>query len=118
MKFTIIHPATVETIKFCVNLVVRAAVLALTWACILAIGVGFNWLINWILKALMAPEIIGRYSEQVVFLYVLILGIAATATSFKDIFALIRASMRNAPSSSAINPARADKNAEERASSD
>lgn len=50
----ILYPSTVEIIKFCINLVVRAAVLALTWVFILGIGVGLNWLINWILQELMA----------------------------------------------------------------
>lgn len=83
-------------VRFCVNLVVRAIALALTWAFILGIGVGLNWLINWILRELMAPAVVEQYSGQIVFAYILILGVAATLTSLKDVLALTLAGLRSA----------------------
>lgn len=96
----ILYPSTVEIVRFCVNLIVRAIALALTWVFILVIGVGLNWLINWILKELMAPPVVARYSGQIVFAYILILGAAATLTSFKDVLALTLAGLRNATTNS------------------
>lgn len=99
----ILYPSTMEIIKFCINLVVRAAVLALTWVFILGIGVGLNWLINWILQELMAPKSVAQYSGQIVFAYILILGLAATLTSFKDVLALTIAGLRNSAAHSATD---------------
>ena len=66
----------------------------------------------------MAPEVIERYSEQLVFVYVLLLGIAATVTGFKDIFTLTVASLRNAPTNSSSNSAGEARDAEKRPPSD
>ena len=108
----ILYPSTVEIVRFCVNLVVRAIALALTWAFILVIGVGLNWLINWILKELMAPAVVEQYSGQIVFAYILILGAAATLTSFKDVLALTLAGLRNATTDSAAGAAGETKDGE------
>ena len=64
----------------------------------LGIGVGLNWLINWMLKALMAPSAIEGYLTQVVWAYVLAVGIAATLTSVKDIATLTIAGLRGSSS--------------------
>lgn len=49
----------------------------------------------------MAPESVARYSGQIVFAYILILGLAATLTSFKDVLALTIAGLRNSSARSA-----------------
>ncbi len=95
MRFIFIYPSTIEIAKFCFNLVIRAAILALTWAFILAIGVGLNWLIDWVLKTLMAPEYTRNILEQIVFAFIIFLGLAVTLTSIKDIFILTKAGLRN-----------------------
>ena len=90
----------------------RAAILALTWAAILGIGVGLNWLINWILDAVMAPASIASYSEQIVLAYILILGAAATVTSLKDVLSLAWAGLRNSAQDSSrigVGDAKVDK---------
>lgn len=110
----ILYPATVERIKFYANFVLNAAALAVTWACLLAIGVGFNWLINWILETVAAPVAVGRYLDQLVWFYIIILGIAATLTSFNDVISLTKAGL----SKSAVNPAEGAKDGEQEASPD
>ncbi len=95
VEISIFYRSTAEIAKFCFNLVLRAVILSLTWAALLAIGVGLNWVINWILKALNAPDIIGRILEQVVFALVLVFAIAAALTSLKDGYDLVRAGLRN-----------------------
>lgn len=110
----ILYPSTLESIKFFINFVVRAAALAATWACLLAIGVGLNWLINWMLQTLLAPAAIARYSDQVVWFYIAILGIAATITSLKDVFILTKAGLGNSAGPAAAGA----KDAEQKSPSD
>lgn len=110
----ILYPSTVERIRFYANFVVSAVALAVTWACLLAIGVGLNWLINWILGTVTAPVAVGRYLDQLVWFYIIILGAAATLTSFNDVFNLTKAGLSN----SAINPVEGTKDAEQEGPSD
>lgn len=65
----------------------------------------------------MAPETIARYSEQIVFAYILILGIAATVTSFKDVVVLALAGLRNSSSNSSRKPVGDSNDAEQENSS-
>ena len=65
----------------------------------------------------MAPETIARYSEQIVFAYILILGIAATVTSFKDVVVLALAGLRNSSSNSSRKPVGDSTDAEQENSS-
>ncbi len=91
----ILYPSTIELAKYCANLVVRAAALALTWFCILGIGVGLNWLVNWILKSFMAPDFVVSSLSHTVVALVVTLVLAATLTSFKDILSLTLESLKS-----------------------
>lgn len=114
----ILYPSTVERIRFYANFVVSAVALAVTWACILAIGVGLNWLINWVLGRLMAPEVVERYSGQIALIFILFLGLAATLTSFKDVIALTVAGLRGSADYSADNAVGETRDAEQESPSD
>ena len=109
-----LYPATLESITGFLNFVVRAAALAVTWACLLGIGVGLNLLINWVLQMSPAPAAIARYSDQVVWFYIFIVGIAAAITSLKDVFILTKAGLGN----SAGPAAEGAKDAEQKSPSD
>ena len=100
----ILYPSTIELAKFCANLVVRAALVALSWVVLLLIGVGLNWVINWVLGVLAAPEYVSNILTQIVIAFIIFLGLAATLTSGKDVFILTIASLRNTPTNSSGNP--------------
>ena len=88
------YPSTLRAIRLYFNIVVRAAVLALIWGALLGIGTGLNWLIDVALGAFDASEQVKNVSLQVSLLYIVILGVAMTFTSLKDVWDLTRASLR------------------------
>ena len=114
----ILYPSTVERIKFCANFDLNVAAFAVTWACILAIGVGLNWLINWVLEKLMAPASVEQYSEQIIFAYILVLVVAATLTGLADVVALAIVAIRNYFTNFADNAGGKAKDGEQESSSD
>lgn len=94
-RLAILYPSTVEIAKFCLNLLVRVVVIAVTWAFILGIGVGLNWLIDWTLEILAAPTQVRRYSTSIILAFVLTLAVSAAITGFKDLFSLVLAAFRS-----------------------
>lgn len=90
-----LHPSTVAIAGICFNLVVRAAILAATWGCLLLIAIVLNWVIHLSLDRLGASEFVEDLSLTIVRTYVLVLGVAATLTSIKDIWSLTVAGVRN-----------------------
>ena len=70
-----------ELLLFCVRLVVRAAVIMLTFGCFLLIGVGFDWMIKWTLGVLEASEYVRNVFSQVTLMYIFLIATAATLSS-------------------------------------
>lgn len=90
-----LYPSTVKIIDLCFNLVVRAAVLAVTWGLLLLIDTGLSRLIRLLLELLGASESVERLSSQIFLVYVIVLGFAATLTSVKDALSLTIAGLRD-----------------------
>ena len=90
-----LRPSTVAIAGICFNLVVRAAILATTWGCLLLIAIVLNWVIHLSLDRLGASEFVEDLSLTIVRTYVVILGAAATLTSIKDIWSLTVAGVRD-----------------------
>ena len=90
-----LHWTTTRFIALCFNIVVRAFVIAVSWGCLLLIGVGLNWLIDLSLRLLGASETVENILSQIVLVYVLVLGVAATLTGTKDVWSLTIAGLRN-----------------------
>ena len=89
-----LYPSTLRAVRLYFNIVVRAAVLALIWGVLLAIGTGLNWLIDFALGAFAASEKVKNISLQISLGYIIALGVAATLTSLKDVWDLTLASLR------------------------
>lgn len=90
-----LHWSTARFIELCFNIVVRAFVIAVSWGCLLLIGVGLNWLIDLSLRLLGASEVVEKLLTQIVLVYVLVLGVAATLTGTKDVWSLTIAGLRS-----------------------
>lgn len=89
-----LHSSTTRFIGLCFNIVVRALVVAVSWGCLLLIGVGLNWLLDFSLRLLGASENVENILSQIVLVYVLVLGVAATLTGTKDVWSLTIAGLR------------------------
>ncbi len=89
-----LYSSTRRAVRLYFNIVVRAAVLALIWGVLLAIGTGLNWLIDLALGAFDASEKVKNISLQISLGYIIALGVAATLTSLKDVWNLTLASLR------------------------
>ena len=91
---SILYPSTIQAVRLYLNIVVRAAALALIWGALLGIGTCLNWLIDLALGAFDASEKVKNVSLQVSLGYIIALGVAATLTSLKDVWDLTLASLR------------------------
>lgn len=98
-----LEPNTILVMQRCFNLVVRAAIIAVTWACLLAIAFSLNWFINIVLSSLNADAAIRMILTQVILAFVVVLGVCATITGLLDVIALTAAVVRSAFASSS-NP--------------
>ena len=94
-----LEPNTILVVRLCFNLVVRAAAVALTWACLLGIAFALNWFINIILSSLNADAAIKSLLSQSILVFVVVLGGCATITSFSDVVSLTTTVVRS-PSNS------------------
>ena len=90
-----LYPSTVRMGKFCLNLVLRAALVALTWAGLLLIGLIFNWVIDYALEVAGAHESVKAFSSAIVLVFVFALMGAAAVTSLFDIVALAKATLKD-----------------------
>lgn len=88
-------PNTILVVRLCFNLVVRAAAVALTWACLLGIAFALNWFINIILSSLNADAAIKSLLSQSILVFVVVLGGCATITSFSDVVSLTTTVVRS-----------------------
>lgn len=95
--FIKLYPSTLDIIQLGVNLIVRTAILTLVLSCFLLIGLSFNWLINFGLEVLEAPEIGKKILSQIALVYILVVGGAATLTSTMVVVYLTIADLRNFP---------------------
>lgn len=91
-----LEPNTILVIRRCFNLVVRAAIVALTWACLLGIAFSLNWFISIVLASLNADDAVRMILSQVILAFVVVLGVCATITGFMDVIALTAAVVRSA----------------------
>lgn len=96
-SFLKLYPSTLDIIQLGVNLIVRTAILTLVSSCFLLIGLSFNWLINFGLEVLEAPEIGKEVLSQLALVYILVVGVAATLTSTVVVVYLSIADLRNFP---------------------
>lgn len=95
MNWLKIDPSTVDIIQLGVNLVVRTIVLTLVLTSFLLFGLGFNWLINFALEILKAPEVVKMVLSQIAFVYIFAVGVAATLTSARLVVHLTIADLSN-----------------------
>ena len=95
MNWLKIYPSTVDVIQLGFNLVIRTVFLTLVLTSFLLIGLGFNWLINFSLEILEAPESVERVLSQIALVYIFVVGVAATLTSTLVVIHLTTADLRN-----------------------
>lgn len=91
-----LEPNTLLVLRRCVNLVARAAIVAITWACLLGIAVALNWFINIVLASLNADAAVRMILSQIILAFVVVLGVCATITGFMDVISLTAAVVRSA----------------------
>ena len=95
---SLLDEGTVRTFRVCVNLVVRASVIALTWGCLLVINLALNWLISVTLTLVGAPQILDTVLSQTVLVFVTILGLGATISGLMDAYSLTKTAVTNSGS--------------------
>ena len=91
-----LEPNTILVMQRCFNLVARAAIVGLTWACLLGIAFSLNWFINIVLSSLNADDAIRTILSQIILAFVVVLGVCATITGFMDVISLTAAVVRSA----------------------
>ena len=89
-----LYPSTIQLGRLCFNIIVRTAIMALSWGALLFINVCFSWLIDLALGAFDASETVKSISSKVVHVPILLLGVATALTSLKDMWDLTLASLR------------------------
>ena len=72
--------STLDFMRFCVRLVVRAAVVTLTASCFLLIGVAFDWMVEWVLEIVGASEFVIEVAFQITLAYILAIVMMAALT--------------------------------------
>ena len=96
-SFIKLYPSTLDIVQLGVNLIVRTAILTFASSCFLLLGLSFNWLVNFGLEVLEAPEIGKEILSQIALVYILVVGVAATLTSTLVVIYLSIADLRNFP---------------------
>lgn len=96
MERQMLEPNTILVMQRCFNLVARAAIVGLTWACLLGIAFSLNWFINIVLSSLNADDAIRTILSQIILAFVVVLGVCATITGFMDVISLTAAVVRSA----------------------
>ena len=95
----LLYPSTIEFIKRRFNAVVRvvvcAAILAIGWIALMAIGIALNFALEYALEAVDAPGFIRSLLSPMLWLVLVALGIAITATSITDIINLTKVGLKN-----------------------
>lgn len=94
-----LYPSTIEFIKRRFNAVIRvvicAAILAIGWIALMGIGIALNFALEYTLEAVGAPDFIRSLSSPMLWLVLVALGIAITATSIVDIINLTKVGLKN-----------------------
>ncbi len=94
---------TIETIRMSLNIVVRASVIALAWVCLLMINMLFNWLIDFALKSVGADKIVVEVLSHAMLTFIVVVGIAATLSSLKDVLRLVRVGVKDSDVNSVVS---------------
>ena len=96
---SIIEPATTEFIKRRVNAVVRvlarAAILAIGWIVLMAIGIILNFALEYTLEAVDAPGWVRSLLSLMLWVGLAVLGVAITTTSVSDAINLAKTGLKD-----------------------
>ena len=95
--------STLELLKLCFFLVLRTGIVAVTLTCLLLIVVGFNLVIELVLRWLEAPESVANALQQLTLLVVMLIAFAASLTSIVIVVMLTHADIRSLSHSTADN---------------
>ena len=94
-----LYPSTTEFIKRRFNEVVRvvvcAAILAIGWIALLAIGIVLNFALEYALEAVDAPDLIRSLLSLMLWVTLVVLGLAITITSVSEAIDLARSGLKN-----------------------
>ena len=94
-----LYPSTIEFIKRCFNavvgVVVCAAIIAIGWIALMAIAVVLDFALEYALEAVDAPDFIRSLFSLMLWITLVVLGLAITITSVSDAINLARASLKN-----------------------
>ena len=86
----LLYPSTVEFIKLCANMVVRAITVAVCWLALMGIGVALNWALEYMFNATNAPAPIRDLFQPMTWGIPILVGVGITATSLIDVFRLVK----------------------------
>lgn len=96
---SILYPSTIGFIKRRVNAVVRvvacAAILAIGWIILMAIGIALNFALEYTLEAVDAPDWVRSLLSLMLWVGLVVLGIAVTTTSISDAINLAKAGLKD-----------------------
>ena len=88
----LLYPSTVEIIKLCANMVVRAITVSVCWLALMGIGVVLNWALEYLFNATDAPAPIRDLFQPMTWGIPILLGVGIMATSLIDVFRLVKMS--------------------------
>ena len=95
----LLYPSTIEFIKRRANAVVRvvicAAILAVGWIALMGIGIALNFALEYTLEAVDAPGLIRGLLSLMLWVALVVLGLAITISSVSDAINLAMASLKN-----------------------
>lgn len=89
-----LHPSTIAFINLCFNIVVRAVVLVISFAILLAISIPLHWLINYVLDVANAPDALKGRLSLIAFVVPAITGVAIVLTGAGDVLNIAKASLK------------------------
>lgn len=84
----ILYPSTIAFIKLCVNIVVRAVVVAAAWCVMAATAIILNFVLDYLVSAFGMPEPVRRVLSQLALGYPIVLAIAILITGIIDVMKL------------------------------
>ena len=94
-----LYPSTTEFLKRSFNAVVDvvggAAIFAIGWITLMAIAVVLDFALKYTLEAVDAPDFIRSLFSLMLWITLVVLGLAITITSVSDAINLARASLKN-----------------------
>ena len=95
----ILYPSTIEFIKRRFNAVIRvvicAAILAIGWIALMGIGIALNFALEYTLEAVGAHDFIRSLISLMLWVALVLLGLAITITSVSDAINLAMVGLKN-----------------------